>query len=275
MKKFISVIIALVIAAALCVPAFAASEKASFLVNVLSESDTEAMVSIDYNGGKSFNCLDFKVKLSDRVSIKNCSNGAGLINYKIYVLDLKTSDVTVSSFNDDTNPIKFTFASTIEFKVVNGKDLMTITLNKSSAAKLTADDVKLTVTNCGISVDNGTESIKVNTIQIGNAENATTLNSPNQVGTAEEKTGEPAPLGETTSATQEASSDGDAEITLSPDDGSEITPDENEDSQSTASNKKKIIIIAAVSLCLVLVIAATLIYIVKKAKTGDDTEINN
>lgn len=151
MKKIVSIIIAAVMAFCLCLPAFAA-QSATFAVNVVSESDTRAIVSIDYEGGAAFNCLDFEVKLSKRLSVEKCATGAGLRNFKIYADDLNANlgDTVIMSFNKDSNPIKFTFASISGFKAVNGKDLLTLTLKKTSADKLKADDVKLTVTNCGI-----------------------------------------------------------------------------------------------------------------------------
>lgn len=266
MKKFTSIFISLIMVFALCVPALAANEAASFVVNVLSETDSQAFLSIDYNGGQSFNCLDFEVKLSDRVSVKSCANGAGLRNFKIYVDDLDSEDLTISSYNKEGNPIKFTFATTVKFKVVNGKDLLTLTLNKKSAAKLTSDDVKLTITNCGISADDlSTTSIKTSVVQIGNKE-STTLKSPDQVGTAAEKTSTPAPVGEVTSAAQETTLN--VEETSTDVENSELTPvdENNETEQNDSSNKKKIIIVAAAAFCLVIVIGATVIYIVKKSK---------
>ena len=149
MKKIISIIIAAVMAFCLCLPAFAA-QSATFAVNVVSEDNTKAVVSIDYEGGTAFNCLDFEVTLSSRVSIEKSANGAGLRNFKIYTED-NENGVVLTSFNKDANPMMFTFASITGFKAVNGKDLLVLTLKKTSSAKLTEKDVKLKVTNCGIS----------------------------------------------------------------------------------------------------------------------------
>lgn len=270
MKRIISVLLVLIMAAGLCVSAFAANETAGFLVNILSESDTEAMVSIDYNGGQSFNSLDFEVKLSERVALKSCANGAGLRNFKIYVSDLESGDLTLSSFNKDNNPIKFTFATTLMFKAVNGKDLLTLTITKKSAAKLTADDVMLTVTNCGVSeADGSTANVKTSVIQIGNVQSGETLQSPNQIGTAAEKTGTPVPVSGVTSVSQESAT-GESELSQS-EESVELITDEGENSieQSKTSDKRKIIIVAAAAFCLVIVIAATVIYITKKSKKED------
>ena len=167
MKKFISVIIAAVMAFCMFIPALAA-DKAKFGVTLVSEDDSKAVVSVDYNGGSTFNCLDFEVKLSGRLKVEKCENGAGLRNFKIYVDDLNTEDATLSSFNKDSNPIAFTFATTADFKAVNGKDLLVITLKKTTKDKLTADDVKLTVTNCGVSsASGGADPIGTSITQLG------------------------------------------------------------------------------------------------------------
>ena len=86
MKKIISIILAAVTALCLFIPALAA-ENSRFGVTVVSENDTKAVVSIDFNGGTAFNCLDFEVELSNRVSVEKCAIGAGLRNFKIYAQD--------------------------------------------------------------------------------------------------------------------------------------------------------------------------------------------
>ena len=134
MKKIISIIIAAVMAFCLCLPAFAA-QSATFAVNVVSEDNTKAVVSIDYEGGTAFNCLDFEVTLSSRVSVEKVATGAGLRNFKIYVED-NYDDIyqnVLTSFNKDINPMKFSYISLVGFKAVNGKDLFVLTLKKTSS----------------------------------------------------------------------------------------------------------------------------------------------
>ena len=188
MKKIISIIIAAVMAFCLCLSAFAA-QSATFAVNVVSEDNTKAVVSIDYEGGAAFNCLDFEVTLSSRVSVEKSANGAGLRNFKIYTED-NENGVVLTSFNKDANPMMFTFASITGFKAVNGKDLLVLTLKKTSSAKLTEKDVKLKVTNCGISGATANEVISVNAqvIQIGGSADIKTSAAAGQAGTAVDKT---------------------------------------------------------------------------------------
>lgn len=269
MKKSISVIIAAVMALCMIIPAFAV-ETSRFGVNVVSENDKTAIVSIDYNGGTAFNCLDFDVKLSNRVSITDCANGAGLRNFKIYVGDLGTQDATISSFNKDSNPVKFTFATTVGFKATNGKDLLVLTLKKSSADKLTSNDVKLTVTNCGIS---GTKAGDVKTIgttvtQIGDkvSDNQTI---PGQAGTT--ATVKTTAVSTTAETTQTGSSDKTTEnkTTEVSENGSTVEK-KNAENDGKSVDRNKIIIIGALAISMIAVIAAGVVYIAKKAKKEDN-----
>ena len=261
MKRIISIFVTAVIAMSLCVAAFAA-DSAKFAVNVVSENDTKAVVSIDYEGGLAFNCLDFDVELSDRVSVMNCDKGAGMRNFLI-----NHDDSGASSLNADSNPIKFAFISITAFKAENGKDLLTITLKKNSADKLTSKDVKLIVTNCGVSgSDSSTVTdIKSTAIQIGNETGEVTAAAPGQAGTAAPKT-------TAASATTEVTTVNDGETTTAEDtktdsEDRELTPETEETKKSTA-DKKKIVIIAALAAATLAVIVAAVVYIVHKTKNS-------
>lgn len=271
MKKIVSIIIAAVMAFCLCLPAFAA-QSATFAVNVVSESDTRAIVSIDYEGGAAFNCLDFEVKLSKRLSVEKCATGAGLRNFKIYADDLNANlgDTVIMSFNKDSNPIKFTFASISGFKAVNGKDLLTLTLKKTSADKLKADDVKLTVTNCGISGSTADSVItaEAKIIPIGGSSEAKTSAAVGQAGTTVAKTSGTSKAGETTSVTTTAgSSELSAESTTPV---AESTSDKNGENNSTkTTDKKKIVIVGAAALIVLAIIVVGVVVIAKKYKKED------
>ena len=261
MKRIISIFVTAVIAMSLCVAAFAA-DSAKFAVNVVSENDTKAVVSIDYEGGLAFNCLDFDVELSDRVSVMNCDKGAGMRNFLI-----NHDDSGASRLNADSNPIKFAFISITAFKAENGKDLLTITLKKNSADKLTSKDVKLIVTNCGVSgSDSSTVTdIKSTAIQIGNETGEVTAAAPGQAGTAAPKT-------TAASATTEVTTVNDGETTKAEDtktdsEDRELTPETEETKKSTA-DKKKIVIIAALAAATLAVIVAAVVYIVHKTKNS-------
>lgn len=271
MKKFVSIIIAAVMAFCLCLPAFAA-QSATFAVNVVSESDTRAIVSIDYEGGAAFNCLDFEVKLSKRLSVEKCATGAGLRNFKIYAEDNyeDLNGQVITSFNKDINPMKFTYISLAGFKAVNGKDLWVITLNKSSADKLTSDDVKLTVTNCGISGSTADSVItaEAKVIQIGGSSEVKTSAAAGQAGTTVAKTSGTSKAGETTSVTTTAgSSELSAESTTPV---AESTSDKNGENNGTkTTDKKKIVVVGAAALIVLAIIVVAVVVIAKKYKKED------
>lgn len=271
MKKIVSIIIAAVMAFCLCLPAFAA-QSATFAVNVVSESDTRAIVSIDYEGGAAFNCLDFEVKLSKRLSVEKCATGAGLRNFKIYAEDNyeDLNGQVITSFNKDINPMKFTYISLAGFKAVNGKDLWVITLNKLSADKLTSDDVKLTVTNCGLSGSTADSVITVEAkiIPIGGSSEVKTSAAAGQAGTTVAKTSGTSKAGETTSVTTTAgSSELSAESTTPV---AESTSDKNGENNGTkTTDKKKIVIVGAAALIVLAIIVVGVVVIAKKYKKED------
>lgn len=275
MKKIISIIIAAVMAFCLCLPAFAA-QSATFAVNVVSEDNTKAVVSIDYEGEAAFNSLDLEVTLSSKVSVEKCANGAGLRNFKIYSDDLffKThnseTDTVIMSFNKDVNPLMFTFASITGFKAVNGKDLLVLTLKKTSSAKLTEKDVKLKVTNCGISGATANEVISVNAqvIQIGGSADIKTSAAAGQAGTAVDKTNASVRTTTTSAVTTTAdSSELSAESTTSV---AESTSDKNGENNGTkTTDKKKIVIVGAAALIVLAVIVVGVVVIAKKYKKED------
>lgn len=271
MKKIVSIIIAAVMAFCLCLPAFAA-QSATFAVNVVSESNTRAIVSIDYEGGAAFNCLDFEVKLSKRLSVEKCATGAGLRNFKIYAEDNyeDLNGQVITSFNKDINPMKFSYISLTGFKAVNGKDLWIITLNKSSADKLTSNDVKLTVTNCGISgstVDS-VITVEAKIIPIGGSSEVKTSAAAGQAGTTVAKTSGTSKAGETTSVTTTAgSSELSAESTTPV---AESTSDKNGENNGTkTTDKKKIVIVGAAALIVLAIIVVGVVVIAKKYKKED------
>ena len=271
MKKIVSIIIAFAVAFCLCLPAFAA-QSATFAVNVVSESDTRAIVSIDYEGGSSFNCLDFEVKLSKRLSVEKCATGAGLRNFKIYADDLNANlgDTVIMSFNKDSNPIKFTFASISSFKAVNGKDLLTLTLKKTSADKLKADDVKLTVTNCGLSGSTADSVITVEakSIPIGGSAEIKTSAAAGQVGTTVAKTSGTTKAGETTSATTTAGSSELSEELTTPV-AESVSGKNDEDTNTKTTDKKKIVVVGAAALIVLAIIVVAVVVIAKKYKKED------
>lgn len=272
MKKIISIIIAAVMAFCLCLPAFAA-QSATFAVNVVSEDSKSAVVSIDYEGGAAFNSLDFEVTLSNKVSVEKVATGAGLRNFKIYAEDNYDGiyQSVLTSFNKDINPMKFSYISLAGFEAVNGKDLFVLTLKKTSSAKLTEKDVKLKVSDCGISGVSANEVISVNAqvIQIGGSADIKTSAAAGQAGTAVDKTNASVRTTTTSSVTTTAadSSELSAESTTPV---AESTSDKNNETTGTkTTDKKKIVIVGAAALIVLAGIVVGVVVIAKKYKKED------
>lgn len=271
MKKIISIIIAAVMAFCLCLPAFAA-QSATFAVNVVSEDNTKAVVSIDYEGGAAFNSLDFEVTISNKVSVEKVATGAGLRNFKIYAEDNYDGiyQSVLTSFNKDINPMKFSYISLVGFEAVNGKDLFVLTLKKTSSAKLTEKDVKLKVADCGISGATANEVISVNAqvIQIGGSADIKTSAAAGQAGTAVDKTNASVKTTATSAVTTTAdSSELSAESTTPV---AESTSDKNGENNGTKiTDKKKIVIVGAAALIVLAIIVVGVVVIAKKYKKED------
>lgn len=268
MKKIVSIIIAAVMAFCLCLPAFAA-QSATFAVNVVSESDTRAIVSIDYEGGAAFNSLDFEVALSNKVSVEKVATGAGLRNFKIYAED-NENGVVLTSFNKDANPMKFAFISITSFKAVNGKDLLVLTLKKTSSTKLTEKDVNLKVTSCGLSGASETEVIMIDTkvIQIGDSSTIKTSAAAGQAGTTIAKTSGTTKAGETTSAVTTVGSSELSEESATPV-AESVSGKKDEDTNTKTTDKKKIVIVGAAALIVLAIIVVAVVVIAKKYKKED------
>ncbi len=269
MKKIISIIIAAVMAFCLCLPAFAA-QSATFAVNVVSEDSKSAVVSIDYEGGAAFNCLDFEVKLSSRVSVEKATNGAGLRNFQIYAQD-NGNGAVLTSFNKDVNPMKFAFISISGFKAVNGKDLYVLTLKKTSPAKLTEKDVKLEVTGCGISGVSETETISVNAnvVQIGGSSTVKTSAAAGQAGTAVDKTNASVRTTTTSSVTTTAADSSELSAESTTPVAESASDKNNENTGTKTTDKKKIVIVGAAALIVLAVIVVGVVVIAKKYKKED------
>ncbi len=296
MKRVISLIMALALMLTMAVTAFA-SETVKFSVNVVSESNTEAVVTIDYEGGPGYNALDMTVSFSSRISIVEAKKGEALKTF------LSENENAISSSNIKDNTVVTAYASIDPFKATGGKDLYRISIKKSSADKLKKSDVKLTVSNCGTLKSDGdvqtlTTSVtytfddtvettkptaKSTSKTTEKSTSKTTAKTTTKKGETTTKAGETTTklgetttiAGETTTLTEttteegfagfaeisgEDSSDGDALFADSYNEKNE------EKSDSKQLDKKKIIIVGAAALCCLLVIAAVVFFIINKSK---------
>lgn len=146
MKKTVSVFLTLLMLFALALPCFA-ENPAEFSINIISESDKELAVSVNYDGGSTFQNIDFELKYDyKKLKPTEAVDGDGLTEFIIYTK--KNSGNAISMINKDVNPIKGVMATTVPFKVVQGKDLFVIKFQKLSKAKATDGDLSLKITNC-------------------------------------------------------------------------------------------------------------------------------
>lgn len=147
MKRFISVIIAAAVFMLSAVCAFAVTPTAKFSVNIVSETDTSLKISVDYEGGAEFNCFDFEIKYNDKLlRAEKAYDGNGMDAFsKQTKLD---GGATISSANPAANPLKATFATTMPFKPVDGKDLFIVEFTKLSESSVKESDIELKFTNC-------------------------------------------------------------------------------------------------------------------------------
>lgn len=286
MKKVLSLITAFVLTAMLAIPAFAA-DAIKFNLTLVSETDTEAVITVDYAGGSTFNALDFEIKLSNKVTVTKAVKSEGLSAF----IDAaqENGQLAMSAINKDKNPLIGTLATTLGFNTSHGKDLYKITLKKNAKDKLTSEDVKMTVTNCAISDANGsTKELSASvTSDLGKA---VTSALSNKGTVATDKNGKPISNAETTTAADEVTTTEAAVIT--PDEDGDIVEDIPEVPTSkgnkiadkisafaNSSGKNKIIIISALAICCILIIVVVVVAIAKKtgkenADSADNSEDN-
>ncbi len=142
MKKilcFISVCVMLMLST---VTSSAAAES-KFKLRLVSENDTQAVLSLDFAGGTSFSAIDFNVEVNTKkVKVTDIVDGKGMINFKIQ------AQAAVSQPNIKGDIAMVTAAMIPGYRNVDGEDLFVITLKKLTKETITADDIKIVFTNC-------------------------------------------------------------------------------------------------------------------------------
>lgn len=142
MKKYLSLFFCILLVMLSCVTASAA-QVVKFDINLVSETDTEAVITFDYEGGVSFSGLDFEIDVNtDKIRITESKAGEG---YKNFLLQGNTA---IFQCNSDKNPAMVTMACVPGFRVVDGKDLFTFKIKKLTADAIETDDFVVTITNC-------------------------------------------------------------------------------------------------------------------------------
>lgn len=265
MKKFFALIISVVFVMLTCVTASAESV-ANFNITLVSETDTQAVITIDFDGGTGFSGLDFDMKVdSKKVKVTGAEKGTGFANFE------KQAGTAFALININADPIKATALTLNSFRVVDGKDIFKITLKKLTKDKLDSDDVVIDITNC---VDSAQQPIKVSLttdLQGDKNENPTSssavapTDAPDVSSTAPTDTDDPAFTNAISGTSDEVI---DVENPIDGEDVSDETTDEN--NGENEKNPKGIIIAVCAVLFVAVVGVATVVIMKKKKSTNEE-----
>lgn len=259
MKKLISLLVSVILVMLTCVTASAAG-LAKFNITLVSETDKQAVVTVDFNGGTGFSGFDFEVDLnSERVEIVKAERGEGLKAFQAQ------ADAALAEINPDTDPVKATVALIPAYRNIENKDLFVITLKKLSADPLTNDDFKIIITNC---VDASLQPIETSltTDLQGVASDDTTTDVTSTESTeASTDASTSANTSEITDAVEGTSGD-EVEIEPNAPDAEEV-PDEKD-------NGSKGIVVAIASVVFVAVVGGITYVVLKKKKTPESENGN-
>lgn len=142
MKKYLALFFSIILVMFSCVTASAA-QVVKFNINLVSETDKEAVITFDYEGGVSFSGLDFDLEVNaEKIKITESKAGEG---YKNFLLQGNTA---IFQINSDKNPAQATMACMPGFRVVDGKDLFTFKIQKLTSDAIETDDFVVKITNC-------------------------------------------------------------------------------------------------------------------------------
>lgn len=265
MKKIISLVISVVLVMLTVVTSSAAS-LAKFNITLVSETDKQVVVTIDFNGGTGFSALDIALKVNEkRIKIISIENGEGLNNFQ------KTMGSTIALTNVDANPPKVSVACLNAFRVIDGKDLFVVRIKKLSADTLSYKDFDIEVTNCAYTqADDIIEitDISVTTDLQGVGADDTTSSAvapsttPDEVSsTSVSPTEEP----EFTNAIEGTSGE-----VIDAENGTTDEMVQNENGGEKDDSNSKGIIIAVVAVVFVAAVAVVAVIVMKKKKSPED-----
>lgn len=267
MKKTVSVFLTLLMLFALALPCFA-ENPAEFSINIISESDKELAVSVNYDGGSTFQNIDFELKYDyKKLKPTEAVDGDGLTEFIIYTK--KNSGNAISMINKDVNPIKGVMATTVPFKVVQGKDLFVIKFQKLSKAKATDGDLSLKITNCQLDYVN--IKTTVSSPWTGGTTAKTTTTTQNSVATEKSNAASTAQNSEVTQTPLSQLNDVSEQPEIS--DEYELTDiqDTEQKTADTKTNVKKAVWIPALVICILFVAVAAAVFINRKKENNKES----
>ncbi|MCQ2484841.1 MAG: hypothetical protein MJ168_05855 [Clostridia bacterium] len=253
MKKTASVLLTFFMLFVMILPC-AAANQAKFSVNIVSESDTELVVSLDYDGGSSFQNFDFELKYNaDKLKAKEAYDGDGSAAFQMYAK--KNGGNAISIVNKDINPIKGAFAVTVPFKVVQGKDMFIFSFQKLSKQSVTKGDISVAFTTCQLNDAN--VQVTVSLPFADGSPNGTVSGSSSALQKSEAATAD----------TELVTADASDSIAQTEEDAeSEELIAKNEESiaEDNSNPAKKIVWVVAAALCMVIIITGVIVFLRKK-----------
>lgn len=264
MKKFFALIISVVFVMLTCVTASAESV-ANFNITLVSETDTQAVITIDFDGGTGFSGLDFDMKVdSKKVKVTGAEKGAGFSNFE------KQAGTAFALININADPIKATALTLNSFRVVDGKDIFKITLKKLTKDKLDSDDVVIDITNC---VDSAQQPIKVSlTTDLQGDKNENPASSSAVAPTDAPDVSSTAPTDMDDPAFTNAISGTSDEVidVENPIDGEDVSDETTGENNGENEKNPKGIIIAVCAVAFVAVVGVATVVIMKKKKSTNE-----
>lgn len=272
MKKFISLIVSVVLIMLTVITASAA-EEAFLNVTLVSETEKDAVVTVDFNRGVGFSAMDMEFSLDDkRVSVVSVEEGKGFANFS------KKSGTAFAMIGDDMSKPRASFVTIEPFRVVDGKDLLIIKIKKLSPETLSYKDFNVEITNYANAQaqELPLDKVSVTTDLQGVTDTQTTSAAVVPSEKTEDTTTQATSAtkiditndtGDTIGSVIEVEKEDEVENGI--EDPSEDVPEENGDKKDTGSD---LIIIAVVAVVFVAVVSGIAVVVMKKKKTTENEE---
>lgn len=261
MKKILSLALSVFLVMLTCITVSAESV-ANFNITLVSETDSQAVITFDFNGGTGFSGLDFDMTVdSSKVKVVSAEKGAGFANFE------KQGGTAFALININATPIKATALTLNSFRVVDGKDIFKITLKKLTKEKLDSDDVVINITNC---VDSAQQPIKASlTTDLQGEKNETPSSSAAVAPTdaTEAPSSVPTDATDTQFTNSIDGTSGEVIDIENPSDSEEINEDTPDENDGDNEKNSKGIIIAVCAVAFVAVVGAVVIVVMKKKKS--------
>ncbi len=256
MKKILCFISVLAVMMFSCVTASAVGET-KFKLKLVSQSDTQAVLSFNHDGGSAVAALDFDVIVNEsKLKVTKIADGDGLRNAKIQ------ASAVIGTNNADKTPASVSLAMVPGYRNVNDSDMYVITVKKLVKGDISADDIEIKITNC----ENDQLEKNVTTVTEDFSASGNDTATEPSTGATNPSEGATDPSDGATKPSETPDNSSAATDTQSKPD--EAKPENQENAEDKGINTTAIIII-----CAVVVVAggaAAAVVIIKKKKTGND-----